>query len=417
MRSALAALREEVLQRGALVNYIVCMAATTTEGMLQQLFAPYLSGAGHALPFIGILTSFLSVTRLVSRVPIGTAYRGDRARILIFVSLIGLTLTTIPFAFSAAAILVVPVTLAHGFVFGSLGTVNLAATIDSTGGRRAGAIMAWYTAALSTGYALGAFLGGAAADHLGIPTALFVTGLIPLVGVVATIWHPALEPAPHRVDHGGGLRGLFAAGARIDTRVWLAFVIVLYVNLLSDSVDSFFPLYALGVGLPLAASGALKGLKSASATFIRFGSLALFRWIDPSAINLWGIIAMGVASFLIPVVHGFPALAAVFVVAGLSRGILRVTSAATVAEMRADGKDVGLASGIYNAGLDIGSIVGPALAGFVASGVGLGATFQIIAAGSLALYFAVALSTSPGRASLTLRGRPRSAARDLRSGA
>lgn len=409
MRSALGALREELFERGALVNYIVCTAATTAEGMLQQLYAPYLSAAGHALPFIGILTSFIAVTRLISRVPVGTAYRPERARALILVSLLGLTLTILPLALSGAAILIVPVTLLHGLAFGSVTTVNLAATIDATGGRRAGAIMAWYTAALSTGYALGAFLGGAAGDHLGLRAALVVTGLIPLIGLVAALWHPRLPPSSARPpERGRGLRGLLSAGAEIDTRVWLAFVVVLYSNLLSDSVDYLFPLYALGIGLPLAASGVLKGLKSSSATVIRFGSLALFRWVDHATVNSWGVLTMGVSMFLLPVAPGFPALVGLFVVAGLCRGILRVTSAATVADMRAEGKDVGLASGIYNAGLDVGSIVGPALAGIIGNDIGLGAMFQAIAVGGLAMYFGVALSTSAGRASLSFGVRSRS---------
>ncbi len=408
MRPALDALREEVFERGAFVNYVICTVATTAEGMLQQLYAPYLSASGHALPFIGVLTSFIAVTRLISRVPVGTAYRPERARGLVLVSLFGLTITILPLALSGAAILVVPVTLLHGLAFGSVTTVNLAATIDATGGRRSGAIMAWYTAALSTGYALGAFLGGAAGDHLGLRAALVVTGLIPLIGLVAALWHPRLPASPARPRAAGsGLRRLLAAGAEIDTRVWLAFVVVLYSNLLSDSVDYLFPLYGLGIGLPLAASGVLKGLKSSSATVIRFGSLALFRWIDPATVNSWGVVAMGVSMFLLPIAPGYPALLVLFVVAGLCRGVLRVTSAATVADMRADGKDVGLASAIYNAGLDIGSIVGPALAGVIGSGIGLGAMFQVIAVGALVMYFAVALSTAAGRASLSFGRRPR----------
>ncbi len=408
MRPFLHALREELFGRGALVNYIVCTAATAAEGMLQQLYAPYLSASGHALPFIGILTSFIAVTRLISRVPIGTAYRPERARIMVIVGVFALSLTILPLALSGAAAVVIPATLLHGVAFGAVTTVNLAATIDATGGRRSGQIMAWYTAALSMGYALGAFLGGAAGDHLGLRGALVVTGLVPLIGLAAAFWHPRLVPSPARPRAAGrGLSSLLAAAREIDSRVWLAALVVLYSNLLSDSVDYMFPLYALGIGLPLAASGVLKGLKSSSATVIRFGSLALFRWVDHATINSWGVLAMGIVMFLLPIAPGFPALVVLFVVAGLCRGILRVTSAATVADMRADGKDVGLASGLYNAGLDVGSIVGPGLAGIVGSRIGLGQMFQVMAVAALAMYFAVVLSTAAGRASLSFRGRAR----------
>jgi predicted MFS family arabinose efflux permease len=92
-----------------------------------------------------------------------------------------------------------------------------------------------------------------------------------------------------------------------------------------------------------------------------------------------------------------------FVLLGFCRGILRVTSAATVAELRSEGKDVGIASGVYNAGLDIGAIIGPAIGGVLGNAFGLPAMFQIVAVASLALYFGVALSTDAGRASLAIR--------------
>jgi MFS family permease len=90
------------------------------------------------------------------------------------------------------------------------------------------------------------------------------------------------------------------------------------------------------------------------------------------------------------------------VAGGLARGILRVTGAATIAELRREGKDVGLASGVYSAGLDLGGIVGPAVGGLVATAFGLPVMFQVLAVGCLAGYFAVALSSAAGRASLRL---------------
>jgi MFS family permease len=104
-------------------------------------------------------------------------------------------------------------------------------------------------------------------------------------------------------------------------------------------------------------------------------------------------------------------LVILFAIAGVARGLLRVTSAAMIAELRNEGRDVGVASGVYNAGLDIGAIIGPIAGGTLATAFGIGAMFQIIAVGSLAAYFAVAVSTPQGRATLRLgRTRPAKAA-------
>ncbi len=114
--------------------------------------------------------------------------------------------------------------------------------------------------------------------------------------------------------------------------------------------------------------GTLKGARSASATVIRFVAGAIFRYLDFRTINFWAVLLFAATTFAIPLIGGALAgtvLLGVFLVAGLCRGILRVTTAATIADIRREGRDIGLSSGVYNAGLDLGSIVGPVAGGLV----------------------------------------------------
>lgn len=396
-----------MLSPSVLLQYLIAAACTTAEGTLLLVYAPYLDGYGYALPTIGTLSALFNVFRLVSRVPVGAAYRPSRARRQLVLWLIVFALATSGFAFAGGSLpLVVLLTVVHGFAFGALGTINLAVVIDETEGRRAGATMGLYTAALSTGYALGAFAGGALSDALGIPAAVAIIGAFPALAVPLVLARPPLAAHAHAIERGPGLAGLWHAHRDLDIRVWLAFVIVLYINLVSDAVDTFFALYGLAIGLPLAATGALKGIKSGAATFIRFISAGVFRYVDHRAVNFWGVILMGAATFAVPFLGSFAALAVVFFVAGICRGLLRVTSAAMIAELRAEGRNVGVASGVYNAGLDIGGIIGPVLAGVVADAIGLAPMFQVIAVGSVLGYLAVALSSARSRGALGL-GDPR----------
>lgn len=52
-----------------------------------------------------------------------------------------------------------------------------------------------------------------------------------------------------------------------------------------------------------------------------------------------------------------------------------------MAELRREGKYIGLAPGVYNAGLDIGAIIGPMLGGVVASAVGIPPMLQLMGGG------------------------------------
>jgi len=398
-------LREELLNRGILLTYLVCLVTTTTEGSQNLLFPLYLAQYGYALTAIGTLSSLLGVMRLASRVPSGARYRGSAAKgqQLFWLALFLASTSGYYFARGQLGALVA-ITLVHGFAFGSLGTINLAVAIDISGGRRAGAVMGWYTASLSAGYASGAFLAGALADRAGVDLALLWLGLLPLAAMAAVLFTPALADVARAPSAPGGWwrRGL-SAFAAIDARVWLAFAIVFFLNVLSDSTDTFFPLYGTAIGLPVILIGTLKGARSASATVIRFVAGAIFRFLDFHTINFWAVVLFAATIFVIPLIGGPLAgsvLLAVFLVAGLCRGILRVTTAATVAEIRREGRDIGLSSGVYNAGLDLGSIVGPFAGGLLSSALGIATMFQGLAAGSLVVYLVVSLSTAQGRATL-----------------
>jgi predicted MFS family arabinose efflux permease len=266
--------------------------------------------------------------------------------------------------------------------------------------------MAWYTAAISLGYALGSIIGGSLAEIIGIPSTLGLIGLLPIAGALAIVALPAVEGAPFPVDRGSGLRGLVAAGAKLDRRVWLAFVIVLYLNVLSDSVDTFFPVFAPTIGISLAVVGLLRAFKSGAAIFIRSTGVVVLRVVDYRTVTLVAVVAAAVATIALPLSASLTALIPIFIVLGLTRGVLRATSAATIAELRNEGRDVGLASGVYNSGLDIGAIVGPALGGAIASILGIAQMFQVVAVISLIAWLGVALSSPATRAASGLGRRP-----------
>lgn len=170
---------------------------TTAEGTLGLLYAPYQDRYGYAVPAIGALSALLAIFRLASRVPSGATYRPDRAKGHLIAWLIVFTAATSGFALAGGnLVLVAALTIVHGYAFGALGTYNLATTIDLTGGRRACTVMGWYTAALSTGYAIGAFLGGAVADRVGVDLALASIGMLPALSALLVVPMPAMAAGP-----------------------------------------------------------------------------------------------------------------------------------------------------------------------------------------------------------------------------
>jgi ACDE family multidrug resistance protein len=384
---------------------VVATAVTTTKGIVEIVYPPYLVGYGYSLTIVGMLLSLFAVVQLASRVPIGLAYRPERAARQFAASLVAFGLSASAFALADGhPVAVVALSLVHGFAFGSAGTLGLALAIDVTEGRRAGVSMAWYTAAISIGYALGSVIGGALGESIGFSATMGLSGLLPIAASLVILFLPAVKGAPLPPDREPGLRGLLRGAARLDGRVWLAFMTVLFMNLVWDSLDVFFVIFAPTVGISLAAVGALRALKSGASVFIRLTGAVLLRVVDHRRVTLVAVLAVAASMVAVPASSSMAVLIPVFTVLGLGRGILRATSAATIAELRNEGRDVGLASGVYNAGLDVGAIAGPILGGAIASAIGIPQMFQAVGLLGLAAWLAVALSGPRTRTAAGLYG-------------
>ncbi|HYY54993.1 MAG TPA: MFS transporter, partial [Candidatus Dormibacteraeota bacterium] len=138
-----------------LVVLAIASATTTAKGIAEIVYSPYLASYGYSLSLIGFLTSLFAVLQLASRVPVGVAYRAEQAKRQYALAQIAFGVATGGFALAnGAALAVVALSVVSGFAFGAIGTLGLAMAIDVSGGRRAGTSMAWYTMAISTGYAL-----------------------------------------------------------------------------------------------------------------------------------------------------------------------------------------------------------------------------------------------------------------------
>jgi fucose permease len=97
-----------------------------------------------------------------------------------------------------------------------------------------------------------------------------------------------------------------------------------------------------------------------------------------------------------------------FALAGLSRGLLRVTGSADAFESAGgDDRLHGLTSALLYGGLDLGKIVLPVVGGVVAHRWGIAAMFRVVPLGLLLLYLALAL---PARRAV----KPRSASEPAR---
>ena len=92
------------------------------------------------------------------------------------------------------------------------------------------------------------------------------------------------------------------------------------------------------------------------------------------------------------VASSFALTVPLFIAAGLTRGLLRVTGSAEALDGVVDERSHGLTSAFLFVGLDLGRVAGPLVAGGVAEAFGLTAMFRVVPMLLLALYLPLALA-------------------------
>lgn len=372
------------------------------------MLGPYLEGRGLSAGLIGTVTMAYGATALTARIVSGAVYRRERAPWMVAGGCLAMAA-----AFAALTAVTNPVAIAvligiDGGGFGVATTAGLAAVLERyPRNANAGSVMGWYTGATGFGYAIAGFLAGGVADALGILPAILMIALLPamagllLLGVlrrsVPTPADAPQDPAPGLVPHAGRLHGshvrsMVATFRAVPPTVWIAFSVAFYVALVNGGLLTFFPIHGLDIGLSLTAIGALLGIHGAAATMVRFAAGPVFRIVDYRRSLPWMVGLNAVAVIALSTTVAWAALAVAWAMIGLSRGVLRVASGALVMDNAGTSDRArGAASTVYLAGLDVGKILGPPIAGATVEVIGLRPMFAVIGLAFAAVYFTAAV--------------------------
>jgi MFS family permease len=372
--------------------YVASAIMTLGEGGFQLLTPPYMHERNISPVVIGGAVSAYGLVSLFLRIPAGAVYRSQRAWMLIAGGTILSSLSFALLTLTADPVLLTALIALDGAGFAIASTAAMAALIERRpAGARAGSIMGWYTGSIGAGYALSGFVGGALGDALGTRAAILVLSVVPLVAG-ALLAAVVQATAPERVAAEPRPRGAWWRDLRgLRAVVWLAFFVTLYINLVSGVLLTFFPIYGLAIGLTLTQIGALEGIHGAAAAAVRFASGPIFRFISYERTLPAMVVLSGASVAAIGSVDVVLLLALAWASLGVSRGLLRVASAAVVMDHAGEtDAQRGAASGVYLAGLDMGKIVGPLLGGLGGRGIGLQPTFLAASLAFPLVYFALA---------------------------
>ena len=361
---------------------------------LSILIPVYLSRRGHLnAAEIGAVVGVFGFASLAARLPVGAAYSAARGSAFL---LVGGALSAVAFALVPlvhGAVAFGAVMALNGFGWSVATTAQLALLVARPpGGMSTAGAMGWFSGATGLGNMAAGVLGGASADLFGLKATFFVLAATPLLGALLMMRAVA---SSHVLERGGAPHERIPIGralVHMPIAVWVGVLVMFFINGLNALTNTFQPVIAVAAGLSLTQIGALSSIRSWASSSSRFGSGPIFQRFDAAGLTLPLVVVGTAATSLIPSVIGsFVLQVPLFLVAGLSRGLLRVTGSADAFDAVDDERGHGLTSALIYGGLDLGKIVLPVVGGLVAHAIGIGDMLRVVPVALLLLYLMLAI--------------------------
>ena len=378
-----------------LPTYLSVFLFTAGASALSVVMPVYLARDAQLGPaVIGLIIGAFAVSSLAARLPTGLAYSVRRGTVFLLVgggcSALSFALT--PFTTSEFALGALSALNGVGWSVATTAQLALLVARRPAGVTTAEA-MGWFSGATALGNVAAGVMGGGVADLIGVRQSFYVLAATPLLGALlmartagtAVSVEDAAVPAP-RTPIMRSLTGLPLA-------VWVGVLVMFFINGLNAVTNTFHPVIALAAGLSLTQIGALSSVRSWASSSSRFGSGPVFSRFDPAALTLPLVVAGCLATSAIPsVIDSFLLQIPLFLIAGVSRGLLRVTGSADAFEgVGDDERSHGVTAALLYGGLDLGKIAGPVIGGVVAGAFGIATMFRVVPLGFLVLYLVLAI--------------------------
>lgn len=391
-------------------SYLCVFLYSSGEAALHVLMPPFLSdGRGYGPGVIGTVLAIFGLSSLLTRLPVGAGYRATRVRPLL---LAGGVLSAGAFAvmpFTDGPVPIAALMAMDGVGWAMATTTQLTVLVASRPSHLAiASMMGWYSGFTGLGNAVGGAAAGVVADGLGYTAGFLLLAAFPALATAVMLRalpgqlaaasqtntasqandaERSDDGAPPRAESPQSAISVLRSIGTLPMAVYGGALIMFFINVHNALLSTFQPVLALAAGLTLTQIGMLASVRSLTSSVTRLASGPLFSGVSGRSLTT-PMFLIGVTTlYLVPVFReSFWLQAVVFALAGLSRGLLRVTGSASAFEDAGDGRPHGLVSAFLHMGLDLGKVLGPPIGGVLAEWVGVPAMFKVAAAGLLAAY-------------------------------
>jgi MFS transporter, DHA1 family, multidrug resistance protein len=375
---------KKVLQRRDIVALCVFIfMADSLSGIVIPTFSIYAQGLGASLVLIGVLSSAVGITSMITAIPSGMlSDRIGRRRVLLF-GMIVWTVALISFAIVDHPYLLFPGRILMGAAIILTFGIGAAYMGDITSGEERGPAFGLYATAMGLGFAVGPLIGGPIADNFGIEWSYAFGAMVAIAGFFFGLRFLPHDP-PHE-EPAATESGTEEPEARTGF-----FQVLLYPPLLITSVavflqstafmgaiQNFFPLYGQNVAIISAGFIAtMFSVRAFASTGVRIPMGILANTLTTSGVMTISLVIMGLSLIGISQTTDTTLLTIFLALEGIGFGGFVTAGQAFIAEISTN-QTRGTAMGIYRMAASVGSAGGPVLLGVIASQWSLGTVFLL----------------------------------------
>jgi len=367
-------------------------AVTIQANSASTVIPPYLDHMRIPVALIGTLISLGPVLALISRLPVGLAYRQSRAQLLLSFAILGMGGTNYLYSAASDSMMFGVVHALNGFAYGAVTTLYMAFYVDSLApDENRNHAMGYYVGSLALGYSTGNFFGGLIADHWGFGATFQLGALLSFISV-GLLWFlhaPKSESAARPKEKEiAKITSKDSLKALLEPKLATVVLVALFLNLLHQMGGVFISLYGLAVGMSLTQIGIIRAAYAGCNAVTRPISGHVVNKFGHRGLSYYGLPLQSLILMLVPLFTGFGTILLVYVSSGLLRAIVIVANAVGLVQDVPESRvRRGLASGVYNAAGDVGNILGPSIGGLIAHATGIASVFVVGSLGSTALFF------------------------------
>jgi MFS family permease len=366
------------LVRKELVSaFAMIFIADLVVGIFSPTFALFAASLGASATLIGLLSSTVGMTRIISSIPIGMISDSKGRKGVLVAGM--LTLATSSFFYSLVTdpLWLFPLRMMSGIVITSTFFIGMAYAGDRVRREDRGLVSGIYTTCMGLGFAVGSALGGKMAVQFGYGPTFRIAALIALLGVAFAYLGlsgpaPRSELAPRSVSPLTKL-GLLAR----EPSLFAASVGYMMIILTFDAVlVNIFPLYAKSLTIGQAAIGSMFAVRALTSASVRMPTGLLMARI-PSHKVMIAALALGMVAITSIAFLSDPLLLTVALAGeGICFGMYLTSGQAYITEQFPEA-DRGTAMGVYSMTGSISSMIGPFAFGAMADVWGLNIVFVV----------------------------------------